>query len=80
MADLGGFSSTSVSSLLAYVWMYIVLQVWSKGVIEVPEAVITFLFFFLLLALAFMADKINEKRRKRRARREEEARMQEMNN
>ena len=80
VADLGVFSITSVSSLLAYVWMYIVLQVWSKGVIEVPEAVITFLFFFLLLGLAFMADKINEKRRKRRARREEEARMQEMNN
>ncbi len=70
IADLGVFSITSVSSLLAYVWMYIVLKVWSDGEIEIAEAILTFLFFFILIGLAFLADKLNERKRNRKARRE----------
>lgn len=57
--DLGVFLITSFSSLFAYVWLYIVLQVWTKGEVTIVEAVITFCFFLILLIAAFIADKIN---------------------
>ena len=57
--------------------MFIVLTVWSADEITLAEAIITFLFFFLLIGLAFAADKINERKKKRKIRREEEAQMQE---
>ena len=31
VADLGVFTITSISSLFAYVWMYIVLKVWTEN-------------------------------------------------
>lgn len=40
--DTAVFAVTAISSTLAYVWLYIVLEVWSEGVIEIAEAVITF--------------------------------------
>ena len=58
------FGVTSITSLLAYVWLFIVLEVWSEGEIEIAEAVITFWFFPIFIACAFIADKINEKREK----------------
>ena len=63
--DLGVFGVTSAFSMLAYVWMYVVLKVWSEGEVTLPEAVITFIFFFLLLGMAFLADKLNERRRRK---------------
>ena len=57
--------------------MFIVLTVWSADEITLAEAIITFLFFFLLIGLAFAAAKINERKKKRKAVREEEARMHE---
>ena len=53
------------------------LTVWSADEITLAEAIITFLFFFLLIGLAFAADKINERKKKKKARMEEGARMQE---
>lgn len=61
--DLGVFGVTGVSSLLAYAWLWWCLK---DKVITMTEAFITFGSFFVLLALAFGADKINSKRTKDR--------------
>jgi solute carrier family 8 (sodium/calcium exchanger) len=63
--DLGVFIITATSSVLSYVWLYICLEIWSKGVISIAEAVITFSFFWLLLILAFGADKIRQRKEKK---------------
>jgi solute carrier family 8 (sodium/calcium exchanger) len=57
--DLGVFAITAISSLFAYIWLYICLEVWSKGVVSIWEAVITFLFFVILIISAYAADRIN---------------------
>jgi solute carrier family 8 (sodium/calcium exchanger) len=64
--DMGVFCITAISSILAYIWMYLVLDVWTKGIVTIYEALITFSFFFVLILSAFIADKINAccKRRK----------------
>ena len=59
VADLGVFTITSISSLFAYVWMYIVLKVWTENQITIEEAVITFIFFFILIGSAYGCDKCN---------------------
>ena len=55
---LGVFAVTTIASMFAYIWMWIVLAGWTKNVVTIWEAVITLFFFFLLLTLAFIADKI----------------------
>lgn len=54
--DLGVFAITTVWSVVAYVWLYVVL---SDGVVKPWEAWLTFGFFWLLLAMAYVADKVN---------------------
>lgn len=56
--DLGVYSCTAVFSVFAYAWMYIVLEVISKGVVDLTEAWLTFFFFFLLVGMAFGFDKL----------------------
>ena len=56
--DLGVFFTTSVFSLFAYIWLYICLQ---DDEIDIVEAWLTFVFFFLLVILAFLADKFNQR-------------------
>jgi len=51
------FCITSIFSIFAYVWLVIVLTVSSKEQIEIWEAVLTFLFFPLLVIIAYSADK-----------------------
>lgn len=58
--DMGVFLTTSVFSLFAYVWLYICLAVVSEGEVTISEAVLTFAYFFILLGLAFAADKYNQ--------------------
>ena len=58
--DLGVFAITSVCSLWAYIWMYLVLQEFSKDVVEPWEAWLTLVFFFLLIGFSFAADKFNK--------------------
>ena len=56
----------SASGILAYVWLAIVLLAISPNKVEIWEAVLTFLFFPLLILVAFLADKdfcINRKKR-----------------
>jgi solute carrier family 8 (sodium/calcium exchanger) len=58
--DVGVFAITSISSLFAYIWLYITLQSVSAEVIEPWEAWSTFLFFFALIIFAFSADKAHQ--------------------
>eukprot|EP00931_Biecheleriopsis_adriatica_P058707 TRINITY_DN35022_c0_g1_i1.p1 TRINITY_DN35022_c0_g1~~TRINITY_DN35022_c0_g1_i1.p1 ORF type:complete len:910 (+),score=193.53 TRINITY_DN35022_c0_g1_i1:174-2903(+) len=51
------FCFTSLVSVLAYLWMAIVLRVVSPDRVELWEGIVTLLFFFLFLVGAFMIDK-----------------------
>ena len=55
--DTGVFAVTAIWSIFAYVWLYIVLKVSSDEIIETWEAWVTFIFFFILIAMAFGADR-----------------------
>lgn len=54
--DLGVFCTTALFSLLAYVWLYIVLAVSSPEVVEIWEAFVTFGLFGVLLFVAYLID------------------------
>merc|ERR1719495_1947398 len=51
------FCVTAVFSVFAYIWLLIVLVAISPNVVEVWEAVVTFLFFPVLVLVAYAADK-----------------------
>lgn len=61
IADLGVFWVTTISSIWAYVWLLIVLKFWTPNYVSLTEAVLTMIFFFLLIMIAFSADKINQR-------------------
>lgn len=65
--DMGVFLITASFSIFAYIWMFIVLKVWSPDQIEIVEAVLTLLFFVILIVLAFVADKYNAYKKKKAA-------------
>jgi len=48
---------TAVFSVFAYIWLLIILMGTSENTVEVWEGVVTFLFFPVLVELAFLADK-----------------------
>jgi len=48
---------TASFSIFAYVWLLFILLVTSPNVVDIWEGVVTFLFFFLLLILAYAADR-----------------------
>lgn len=54
--DMGVFSITGISSLWAYIWLFIVV---ADNAVEPWEAWLTAIFFFLLIIMAFGADKYN---------------------
>ena len=54
----GVFAITSIASLFAYIWLYIVLKgSHSEEVVEIWEAVLTLAFFAFLIAFAYTADR-----------------------
>lgn len=57
--DLPTYYVTVISSLWAYVWLFLVLAVISPEEVELWEGCLTFAFFFVLLAVAFISDKCN---------------------
>ena len=59
---MGVFATTALFSIFAYVWLYLCLM---DNVISTLEAWLTLFFFFLLLGIAFGADKYNEMKKKR---------------
>eukprot|EP00929_Paragymnodinium_shiwhaense_P061344 TRINITY_DN3062_c1_g1_i1.p1 TRINITY_DN3062_c1_g1~~TRINITY_DN3062_c1_g1_i1.p1 ORF type:complete len:883 (+),score=200.83 TRINITY_DN3062_c1_g1_i1:128-2776(+) len=54
--DLNVYAVTATFSILAYVWMLIVLGFSSKDVIELWEAVLTLFLFPILVCTAYLAD------------------------
>lgn len=51
------FAITSFSSMFAYIWLLIVLLLSSPEVVDLWEAIITFLFFPALIIIAYVTDK-----------------------
>eukprot|EP00929_Paragymnodinium_shiwhaense_P007461 TRINITY_DN111382_c0_g1_i1.p1 TRINITY_DN111382_c0_g1~~TRINITY_DN111382_c0_g1_i1.p1 ORF type:complete len:1084 (-),score=203.90 TRINITY_DN111382_c0_g1_i1:164-3415(-) len=51
------FGVTTVCSLLAYVWLVIILSVHSPDRVDVVEGLLTFVYFPVLVCSAFLADK-----------------------
>lgn len=51
------FSVTAFFSIFAYIWLLLILVVISPHVVEIWEAVITFLLFPLLVGISYAADK-----------------------
>ncbi|XP_077597652.1 sodium/calcium exchanger 1-like isoform X1 [Stigmatopora nigra] len=51
------FFVTAAWSIFAYIWLYLILSVFSPGEVEVWEAVLTFLFFPLCVIQAWVADR-----------------------
>jgi len=54
--DMGVFSITAVFSVFAYLWLVVILQFWTPNVVTLVETIITFLFFPILVTLAYLAD------------------------
>lgn len=69
--DTGVFFITSISSLFAYIWLYLVLGVMSKDRVTVAEGWLTFFYFILLITLAYGADRIGNKFREKEQSEEE---------
>ncbi|KAL5255232.1 hypothetical protein ACHWQZ_G014602 [Mnemiopsis leidyi] len=55
--EINVFACTSFFAVFAYIWLYLVIEVITPGVIEIWEGIVTFLFFPLIVLLAFAADK-----------------------
>ena len=51
------FAITAVCSVFAYVWLVIILKVNSENVVDLWEAIFTFLLFPILVIIAYMADR-----------------------
>lgn len=51
------FAVTATISVLAYVWLILILQVFSPDRVDILEALLTLSFFPLLVLIAFLADK-----------------------
>jgi len=65
VADTGVFTITTVWSVFAYAWLYYCLSD-EEGEVTPLEAWLTFGFFWILLIMAFIADKINQRALKKR--------------
>jgi len=72
--DLGVFAITGVASMIAYLWMFIVLQINTPDYVDLWEAIVTFVAFIVLVLLAYCADIYNARKLKRAASKEELAR------
>uniref|UniRef100_A0A915A8H3 Calx-beta domain-containing protein n=1 Tax=Parascaris univalens TaxID=6257 RepID=A0A915A8H3_PARUN len=55
------FWVTVAWSTFAYIWLYLIISVFSPGVIQVWEGVLTFIFFPLTVLSAYLADQYTEK-------------------
>jgi len=55
--DIQVFAVTATFSVAAYLWLIVICMLWTPDVITIPEALITFFLFPVLVLLAFLADK-----------------------
>ena len=51
------FLVTTASSIFAYVWLVLILTQFSHDTVDLWEAILTFLFFPLLVITAYLTDK-----------------------
>ena len=51
------FGVTTFTCIFAYIWLIIVLVVWTPGVVKIEEAILTFLMFPALILIAYVADR-----------------------
>ena len=51
------YKVTGFFSVFAYIWLLIILMVWTPNVVTIVEALLTFFMFPLLVGLAYSADK-----------------------
>ena len=58
VADTGVFAITTCWSIIAYIWLYVVLL---DGIVKEWEAYLTLGFFFLLIIMAYIADCLRRK-------------------
>jgi len=56
--DTGVFAVTTIWSIIAYIWLFIVLQ---DGIVKEWEAYLTLGFFFVLILMAYIADCLRRK-------------------
>lgn len=56
----GVFAVTSIASLFAYIWLYLVLDSITREEVTTAEGWLTFSYFWILIILAYGADKINQ--------------------
>ncbi|XP_008195194.1 sodium/calcium exchanger Calx isoform X2 [Tribolium castaneum] len=54
---LSVFFVTAIWSVFAYVWLYMILALFSPGVVEIWEGLLTFMFFPLTVLTAYAADR-----------------------
>mmetsp|Transcript_25877 Transcript_25877/g.65519 ORF Transcript_25877/g.65519 Transcript_25877/m.65519 type:complete len:804 (-) Transcript_25877:2083-4494(-) len=57
ISELGVFLITAFFSVFAYIWMLIVVQIWTPDEVTIAEGVITFVCFPILVLLAFFQDR-----------------------
>lgn len=57
--DTGTFTVTSISSLWAYIWMYLCLETNTPGIVTSTEGWLTLVYFVFLIMFAYITDKIN---------------------
>lgn len=55
--DTGVFMVTAFFSIFAYLWLYFIVIIVTPDVVDIWEGVLTFIYFPLLVVLAFAADK-----------------------
>jgi len=65
--DMRVFTITATSSIWAYIWLWIVLL---DQKVSVTEAILTFVYFFILIILAYGADKVTANAAKKKAEKE----------
>lgn len=63
--DMGVFITTAIFCIFAYIWLFIVLKIWSPNYVSIPEAALTLLYFVILVILAFAADKYNAAKKRK---------------
>eukprot|EP00445_Apocalathium_hangoei_P041682 CAMPEP_0203975116 /NCGR_PEP_ID=MMETSP0359-20131031/100448_1 /ASSEMBLY_ACC=CAM_ASM_000338 /TAXON_ID=268821 /ORGANISM="Scrippsiella Hangoei, Strain SHTV-5" /LENGTH=1303 /DNA_ID=CAMNT_0050913311 /DNA_START=12 /DNA_END=3919 /DNA_ORIENTATION=+ len=50
------FAITATTSVLAYLWLIVILSFWTPDIVTPIEGILTFLFFPLLVLVAYLAD------------------------
>ena len=55
--ELSVYAITATCSVMAYIWLLVILLVISPDVVDIWEGLLTLMFFPLLVLLAWLADK-----------------------